>query len=268
MNFNPLCKTSNLTNGQCLTCFQGYNLNNGQCLVSYTDANCIKFTSAGQCLNCSSRFFMKYGVCTPINPLCKTYNTTTGNCLTCYPGYFLNANLGNCSIGADPNLDPFCKIKDANSKCTQCYPNYYLSANGSCPLSNPLCKTINNTNGDCLTCYPGYIVKDKTCIIPTASDADANCIKFYSSGNCSSCYVGYYILNGVCTKINILCKTYNLVNGYCLSCYPGYTLYPNGQCNIPQSYSLQASDPYCTSYSGVLCQSCIQGYYVGSSGTC
>jgi len=37
---NPLCQTSNLTNGQCTACFRGYALNAGLCIVSSRDPNC------------------------------------------------------------------------------------------------------------------------------------------------------------------------------------------------------------------------------------
>lgn len=219
---SPLCQTSDNTTGFCLTCYKGYTLSAGECLLAYMDANCIRFDAKGQCVACSSRFFMKNGLCSPISPLCRTYNMTTGDCLGCYPGYFLNS--GSCLSGADPTTDLNCKLKDTNLRCLQCYPNYYLHQNGTCILANPLCKSINNTNGDCTSCYPGYLIKGSSCGVPSATDADPNCLTFYEPNNCSQCYASYYLSNGMCNKINLLCKTYNKTNGYCLSCYPGYTL--------------------------------------------
>jgi hypothetical protein len=40
VGLNPLCKTSNLTNGNCLSCYPGYTLANGLCSVSFKDPNC------------------------------------------------------------------------------------------------------------------------------------------------------------------------------------------------------------------------------------
>ena len=39
-SFNPLCKISDLNNGQCTTCYPGYVINAGYCTVSLKDPNC------------------------------------------------------------------------------------------------------------------------------------------------------------------------------------------------------------------------------------
>lgn len=173
----------------------------------------------GTCKTCSSRFYMRNSFCTPINPLCKTFNISTGNCLSCYPGYYLSN--GGCFIGADPNTDINCKLKDNLNRCLQCYSNYFLATNLTCVLANPLCKTLNITSGACLTCYPGYTLVDSDCVISNSNNSDPNCISRQNS-DCKECYIGYFLSKGVCTKINSLCKTYNKTNGACLSCYPGY----------------------------------------------
>lgn len=257
---SPLCKSSNSTSGSCLSCFQGYTLIRGTCIVTSNDPNCIKFDLSGICLTCSSRFYMKNKLCTPISPLCKTYNITTGICLSCYPGYYLSS--GSCFTGNDPNLDVNCKLRGGNNVCVQCYPNYYLSQNLSCILSNPLCKTFDSSSGKCLTCYPGFIISDSTCIVPNDSQTDPNCVNYLNAKYCQQCYAGFYVLNGVCSKINVLCKTYSVINGWCTSCYPGYSLTVGGLCDISQNYALSTNDPYCTVFSGINCLQCSNGYYL------
>jgi hypothetical protein len=176
---SPLCRTSNPTTGVCLSCFNGFTLMNGACIAASKDPNCIQFNLSGQCINCSSRFFMKGTMCTPINPLCRTFNITTGNCLSCFPGYYLSN--GNCLVGSNPNSDVNCKLRDAVGKCLQCYSGYFLSANITCMTSNPLCKTIDFTNGACLSCYNGYTVSSGNCVISSDNASDPNCFKSIGS---------------------------------------------------------------------------------------
>jgi hypothetical protein len=71
---------------------------------------------------------------------------------------------------------------------------------------------------------------------------------------------------GVCARINILCRTHNSSNGFCLSCYPGYTI-SNGQCVIPRAFALSVQDPYCLQRSGTSCIQCSSGYFP-LSGVC
>lgn len=51
---------------------------------------------------------------------------------------------------------------------------------------------------------------------------DINCIK-YKLGTCIECSLGFYLLlNKGCLQLDPLCKSHNLTNGQCLSCYDGY----------------------------------------------
>jgi hypothetical protein len=75
---NPLCRTYNRDNGNCLSCYQGYILD-----------------ISTQPISCS------------INKInnCKTYDRNNGNCLTCYSGYYLSD--GNCRQYTTIQ-DPYC----------------------------------------------------------------------------------------------------------------------------------------------------------------
>ena len=237
---------------------------NGTCSAAFADPNCAKYNQNGDCSICSAKYYKRSGVCTRVSPLCKTYNTNSGNCLTCYPGYYLAG--GACWAGNDPNLDPNCNLRSLSGSCLQCIASYYLSENGYCTAANPLCRTFNISTGACLTCYQGYIISGKTCVLATGDNTDPNCFKFLPSGLCEQCYVSFFPSAGVCKQVNQLCRTANYTDGTCLSCYPGYTL-SSGNCIIPQIYNQQAQDPYCTSFSGDKCAKCRQGYYV-QGGVC
>jgi hypothetical protein len=106
---NPLCKTSNQADGSCTSCFPGYNLANGLCGVAFQDPNCQKFdTAKSTCLQCSIKFFLDVsGRCKQVSPLCKTADSNTGACLTCYPGYVISG--ASCSVGGEKTMDVNCQ---------------------------------------------------------------------------------------------------------------------------------------------------------------
>jgi len=51
--------------------------------------NCILYSNNGTCLSCSQRFYLssKTKLCTAINSQCNDYNLSTGECVSCFPGY-------------------------------------------------------------------------------------------------------------------------------------------------------------------------------------
>lgn len=83
-----LCKTYTASFSACASCYDGYSLSAGQCLLSSqatslnNDPYCIRLQGAS-CLNCSSGYFLpQNGVCSPLNPLCKDSDMSTGACLS------------------------------------------------------------------------------------------------------------------------------------------------------------------------------------------
>lgn len=61
---------------------------------------------------------------------------------------------------------------------------------------------------------------------------DSLCSIFSEQGACASCVMGYKLQDGVCVEGMRNCKTYDTINGVCLSCYRGYTLTANSACQI------------------------------------
>jgi len=51
-----------------------------------------------------------------------------------------------------------------------------------------------------------------------------NCLAFNLT-RCINCKVGYYVgIKSICTTENPLCLTYNMTDGVCITCGPGYIL--------------------------------------------
>jgi len=95
-------------------------------------------------------------------------------------------------------------------------------------------------NGSCTNCYAGYAISGTTCV--SLSTINPFCLTF-NGLNCTYCSAGYYIgSNGVCTAANAWCKAYNMTNGYCTSCYTGFTL-KGTICGWSQSPSLRLLTP-------------------------
>ena len=111
------------------------------------------------------------GKCSPVSPLCKTYDEGNGHCTSCYPGYV--PDKGTCLIGnaKDQNCKNF-----VGNQCDECYSGFYLNYEYKCMQANPICKTIDRNDGRCTSCYSGYVVKNATCV--PGEEKDPNCKNF------------------------------------------------------------------------------------------
>jgi len=178
-------------NGDCLTCYQGYNLEGGKCiiqdltLVLPADKGCSDWNwNAQLCLTCSNKWFMNAdGVCVPVSDLCKT-SDPNGLCLSCFVGYDL-VN-GVCEFSSFNNAKPSdlgCSKWDwANQVCLECSKDWTFNAEGACVPVSDQCKS-HNTNGLCTSCYSGYDLIDGTCIFASFNNAkpsDSGCGKWES----------------------------------------------------------------------------------------
>jgi len=154
-------------NGNCLTCYQGYDLKDGQCLYSANnvakpnDNGCGTWDWKNQkCLKCSNGWSLGNDkICTPVSDLCKTHDTA-GNCLTCFNGYDLKD--GKC-IFSDSNkahpADLGCATWDWNNQiCLKCSNGWVNNQNNKCVPVSDQCKS-HDDKGNCLSCYQGYDLK-------------------------------------------------------------------------------------------------------------
>lgn len=257
-------------NGYCTSCFNGYALSGNTCVVSSSssiDPFCKTF-SGSICIQCGDRYFKgQSGLCQQVNNLCNTWDSSNGNCLTCYPGYTLSN--GQCSVSnnqnSNSNSNSNCAQYSSDQICLKCSSGYYFNANGICTVINPLCATYNVINGQCLTCYNGYSLNLGSCVLTTSSNLDSNCALF-SNNICINCSKGFiFNSQGACSLINPLCKTYNQISGACLTCYNGYSLSGN-TCIVDTNY--QAVDPNCASYVSGICVKCVTRSFMNSKGIC
>jgi hypothetical protein len=235
------------TEGGCLACITSYQFNSfGQCIFTPKDPNCKEFLY-GICKSCVERYYFDFSfVCTPVSPLCKSYDANSGVCLSCYDGYQLNLNGG-------------------------CYLNIYDSIVGNNDILSTSCRNYNSI-GQCIECYFGYqaipITANQTnspvnCI-QSIKPAESYCINMNKdTGKCSECVSRMFVNStGSCQSIDENCNNYNQLTGICISCYPGYTNHYDDKLNKTICAIIVDADPNCqikANTSG--CAKCYTGFY-------
>lgn len=222
--------------GNCTSCYYGYNAVDGVCTlaedssVSDTKSNpyCASWKKS-VCDSCAERsYFNSNGICTLVNDHCKTWDRLTGDCLTCFDGYDLNN--GSCVFSPSNNAspsDPGCKSW-VNGACKECSKNWVFNAKDVCIPVSDLCKSSDNT-GNCVTCYKGYDLVNGSCLYSPSNNAkpqDGGCASWdWDNAVCLACSNNWvFDINGICIKVNDLCRTYDPNTGFCTSCYRGYSL--------------------------------------------
>jgi hypothetical protein len=110
---DPNCKTTN--NNICTSCYPGYDLTNSNTCTKSVNNNtsnphCSKWEN-GICTQCpKGAYFNSQNICSLVNPLCFTYDSSNGNCLSCYIGYSLSGDtcvVSNSTTMSDPNCKRF-----------------------------------------------------------------------------------------------------------------------------------------------------------------
>lgn len=270
---DALCRTFDAQNGNCLTCYSGYQLQSGRCVVvppeSGFQANnqyCAVWegTTCRQCA--ANSYFDNNRICRPNNPYCAT-SGPQGQCLTCYSGFALRNN--NCTIdNTTINVgNALCSVW-AGLNCQQCSTRSY-NFNGVCTAVNTLCNTWNNNNGFCLTCYNGYILNGNNCVLDNQSVSGNPLCKTFNGPLCVECANRAYFVNGICTAVNTRCASFNSANGQCTACYNGFQL-TNDACVelIVSPPSNVNFDIYCArSDTAGRCIRCFYGFIL-QNGTC
>jgi hypothetical protein len=274
------CKT-HAENGDCVTCFFGYDLKNGQCLFS--DSNNAKPSDSGcatwdwnnqKCLKCSSRWvFNKDGVCVPVADQCKTH-AENGECLTCFFGY--DVKEGKCLFSDSNNAKPAdsgCGTWDWNNQvCLKCSEHWVFNANKVCVPVADQCKT-HAENGDCTSCFFGYDVKEGKCLFSDSNNAkpsDSGCATWdWNNQKCLKCSSRWvFNKDGVCVPVADQCKT-NADNGDCTSCFFGYDL-KEGKCVFSDSNNAKPSDSGCATWdwNNQVCLKCSKGWAFNIKNVC
>lgn len=157
---NPLCKSSNLSNGNCIDCYGGYVLSGNTCIVA-ADLNipyCVQYAGSS-CVGCLNGYYPSNGTCALANVLCATYDQSNGACLSCIPGYVFQS--GQCilpSLGIDPNCAQY-----TNSYCTQCQSGFALISYWCNPI-DPSCTQFNPATNSCTVCSGGKVPQGTGCV--------------------------------------------------------------------------------------------------------
>jgi hypothetical protein len=103
------CNKYNNISGACLSCYSGFKISNGQCVEDNTtiDQNCASWTNS-VCDKCAfGSYFDVNHICQIVDPLCATFNSSNGYCLSCYSSYVLTN--GKCLKDTNNTIvDPFC----------------------------------------------------------------------------------------------------------------------------------------------------------------
>jgi hypothetical protein len=189
---------------------------------------CKQYSSQGICADCSVRYYLDSGnICQPVNPNCNTYNTTTGGCLTCYPGFGLIEDT--CLPGiVSGNFDPNCNTFNGNT-CAKCSSGFFLNPSGKCQTVSPSCKTFDASSGACLSCFAGYEISNGSCLVSKTQTTLPNCNQIdLTNGKCAKCSFGYYFdQQGNCQQADPNCKTFEASQLVCTACYSGYSLNSN-----------------------------------------
>lgn len=248
---HPQCRLFNQDVGICEQCYQGYGLVNGTCtiiaLADQVNPGCQMWDGNGNCLQCSVRFFLnQQNICAPVSDQCRTWDETTGACLTCYQAFDLSqgACVRNANFGAV--TDPLCKTHDQTS-CLECSNRAFFNQNGQCTPVSDNCNSWDPLNGNCLTCYQGFALNNGVCeLAPGVKPSDLGCRLWdWANQVCLSCSTNWvFNQNGVCVPVSDQCRTFDQ-QGQCLSCYQGYDL-AKGACIVSASNTARPSDLGCS----------------------
>ena len=134
----------------------------------------------------------------PVDPYCKTFNASNGDCLTCYKGYVLNQDTKDCDLAAPQAVtDAGCAEWNWDQQtCLRCSPFWYRN-NGACVVVDPYCKTYNSTNGACTSCYGGYSLSQDACSL-----SPSTLCKTSNAEGCLTCYNGFVLYQKQCITLN------------------------------------------------------------------
>ena len=154
-----MCKTHNMSNGKCESCYQGFTFTDGKCESVRLKAipNCFNTTSAGLCVGCIDGYYLKNNECVLVSILCATHNKNTGECTSCISGHYLQD--GKCIFPAI--YDANC-IRYENSFCSTCIPGYFVD-NYFCTRVDNSCASFDYNSNTCLSCGDGKTPSGPSC---------------------------------------------------------------------------------------------------------
>lgn len=201
--------------------------------------------------------------CEPCIGACKTCSgNTLRDCLSCKPGYYLNALTGECVI--------------------QCDDQYYKDATDP---DNPICQlcsfgtVVQNNNcyhcsslGVCTKCAGYFFLVDSKCVEECDYNTNSltNLYESMSNNKCMTCPLNCATCDEDHLTFDIICKTcsngyYKLNNECVLTCtnvtYPNKLTHTCSQCSQGAGFCL-------TCVNNTYCLSCEPGMYLMQNKYC
>jgi hypothetical protein len=212
-----------------------HDLVNGRCVSSVP--LCTGYDSQDNCAACEPRAVLQYGVCVPVanvSQLSNCLQQSSYGCVKCQSGFRIDGK-GQCQpaiLG--------CMLHNRNGSCNRCMAPFYELVNGACVVVG-----CTQTASVCQTCdaYKGFALKNGRCEIE-------GCVYFDKLG-CQTCSTGLVAGSWGCRKsegaVCVICKSdeYRGADGKCYKKNVHCTLYQNGNC-----------------------QSCCEGFFLGSDREC
>jgi len=197
---------------------------NGQCVScpEYCD-NC---SNSYACIQCSQGYFLSENECFSVNTTCEADSfgcevCQDGNCVNCYPGYYLTDDSQCEQCPSD------CITCDSTTNCLVCSEGYLLTNQQCLPCPNNCFEC--STTETCLECWPGYGLTDEgSCF----SCSDSNCAECDVTGNvCYVCAAFYYVEESTLGCKPCMDGCYQCNSGdTCAACTEGYILGADGIC--------------------------------------
>ena len=177
----------------CATCPAGFVLqttNSVTSCVAMTKTGCaqLSINSPYNCLLCTGTFYLSNGACLSATAItnCVSYSSAT-TCSQCSQGYALSANFTSCANTGNvaSYLDPNCGNSQVVSTpiCSVCNAGYYFSNNtctGNCNTNGASgCLACNpaQANMTCYICQSGYYQSTSGACVPVSSTPAANSVR-------------------------------------------------------------------------------------------
>ncbi|ELP91763.1 protein serine/threonine kinase, putative [Entamoeba invadens IP1] len=256
------CVACDKTNGHCTLCEKGQFIDDYKCIHCKTGTygngfQCIpcqkgtysSLPGSDKCIQCEDGYYTNNTssiLCLKCNSYCNSCEKESGYCSSCVSGCVLSGNYCiPCEAGTRANQETnkcdVCPAGTHSSKqsttCLLCGNGFY-STKGSlnCLSCSLTCLTCNNTNGNCITCISGngLDVFFNCHICPAGTYANS------TNNKCQHCEDKTYQSNEgqtFCNSCNIKCETCDKISGECLTCYAGYGLGYDGNCELcPDGY--------------------------------
>lgn len=210
----PGCQeTDGATAHKCKTCSIGYALflNLNQCVAAWPIPNCVIHKNSNNCEECQEGFFGDNCGVISLGLHCLRLDTTGGNCLKCFPGYYLVA--GECQASEEHEAR-YCMEMGVHS-CKKCKPQSLLTGVQNFSICRPRatlagsistnCQRYDGLLKRCVKCNEGFYLDGIVCLKYCPSQRSSVVVRRYALNDKTlylsaenECLDGQSLLNPFC----------------------------------------------------------------------